>query len=177
MEPAVGVKKTGFSYRDYQTWDKDQRWEIFRGGSVPDDSRTSLETPGNQCTRKKTVSLLVCWRDWSSSWGRSLRIINSLIIVFKRGVLFISRPLRSSSQRAQRKTNLFFEKSLRRRFFKRTHASGGVLFAEREIFFDCRLPKVSTRAGSAAINNYLFSAISVCSVRDRLLSLFVTGRR
>ena len=61
-----------------------------------------------------------------------------LIIVFTRGVLFISRPLRSSSQRAQRKTNLFFEKSLRRRFFKRTHASGGVLFAEREIFFDCR---------------------------------------
>jgi hypothetical protein len=34
--------------------------------------------------------------------------------------------------------NLFFEKSLRRRFFKRTHASGGVLFAERKIFFDCR---------------------------------------
>ena len=31
MEPAMGVKKTGFSYGDYQTWDKDQRWEIFRG--------------------------------------------------------------------------------------------------------------------------------------------------
>jgi Uma2 family endonuclease len=31
MEPAVGVKKPGFSYRDYQTWDQDQRWEIFRG--------------------------------------------------------------------------------------------------------------------------------------------------
>ncbi len=31
MGPAIGVKKTGFSYRDYQTWDKDQRWEIFRG--------------------------------------------------------------------------------------------------------------------------------------------------
>ena len=29
MEPAMGVKKTGFSYRDYQTWDKDQRWEIL----------------------------------------------------------------------------------------------------------------------------------------------------
>ncbi len=34
--------------------------------------------------------------------------------------------------------NLVFEKSLRRRFFKKTHASGGVSFAEREIFFDCR---------------------------------------
>ena len=32
MEPAVEVKKTSFSYRDYQTWDQDQRWEIFRGG-------------------------------------------------------------------------------------------------------------------------------------------------
>jgi Uma2 family endonuclease len=31
METAVEVNKTGFSYRDYQTWDKDQRWEIFRG--------------------------------------------------------------------------------------------------------------------------------------------------
>jgi hypothetical protein len=34
--------------------------------------------------------------------------------------------------------DLFFEKSLRRRFFKTTHASGGVSFAEREIFSDCR---------------------------------------
>jgi hypothetical protein len=49
-------------------------------------------------------------------------IINSLIIVFTRGVLFISRPLRSSSQRAQRKTNLFFEKSLRRRFFNQKNS-------------------------------------------------------
>jgi hypothetical protein len=33
---------------------------------------------------------------------------------------------------------LFFEKSLRRRFFKRIHATGGVSIAEREIFLDCR---------------------------------------
>ena len=83
------------------------------------------------------------WRDFGHG------LINSLVIGFTRGVLFISRPLCSSSQRAQRKTNLFFEKSLRRRFFKRTHASGGVLFAERESSFDCRLPKVPTKAGSA----------------------------
>jgi Uma2 family endonuclease len=31
MESAVGAKKDTFSYRDYQTWNKDERWEILQG--------------------------------------------------------------------------------------------------------------------------------------------------
>ena len=65
----------------------------------------------------------------------ALSIINSLIIVFTWSVRSISRPLRSSPQRAQRKMILFFEKSLRRRFFKTTHASGGVSFGGAGDFF------------------------------------------
>ena len=38
MESAAGVKKAFFSYRDYQAWSKDERWEIIRG-------EASLMTP------------------------------------------------------------------------------------------------------------------------------------
>lgn len=38
MESAAGAKKALFSYRDNQTWNKDERWEIIRG-------EASLMTP------------------------------------------------------------------------------------------------------------------------------------
>jgi Uma2 family endonuclease len=38
MESAAGVNEAFFSYRDYQTWDKGERWEIIRG-------EASLMTP------------------------------------------------------------------------------------------------------------------------------------
>lgn len=31
MELTAGIRKTVFSYQDYQTWNKDERWEIIRG--------------------------------------------------------------------------------------------------------------------------------------------------
>ena len=74
----------------------------------------------------------------------------------------------ASLEHAEITENISFKKSLRGRFFKTSHASGGGSFALRRDFFRFPLPKVPTQAGSAAIKNNFISAISVGSVRDRL---------
>ena len=51
------------------------------------------------------------------------------------GCSFYLSPASLEFAEGAEKVESIFEKSLRRRFFKRTHASGGVLIAERKIFF------------------------------------------
>jgi len=98
----------------------------------------------------------------------SRQVINSLIIVFTRGVLFISRPLRSSSRRTQRK--IFLAAPELRVTHKNLWAFGqNVYSAVREIFFDCR---------PLSGNQKLSILCDLCVLCERSsLSLVVAGRR
>jgi hypothetical protein len=78
-------------------------------------------------------------------------------------ILALARFARVRRGRRERRID-FFEKSLRRRFSETTHASGGVLFAEREIFFDCR---------PLSGNQKLFILCDLCVLCER--SSFVFG--